>query len=151
MSERQDDRAEPRTRDTHGKTAVRYPVNRVLGVVETRAELDAATRALAAAGFPAEEISTLSGTLAADAVRSAGGRGGSLDIVMRMGEWTGLSDNEATLKAQYEQALRDGRFVIAVMATTDERRTAAARLLNDRGARFVHYFGCFGIERLDGD
>jgi len=130
-----------------GKTEIQYPLNRVLGVVETRADLDAATRELLAAGFFAEEIATLSGNLAADAVRSAGGRGGSLDIVMRMGEWTGLSDSEGAVKAQYEKALRDGRFVIGVLATTDERRTEAARLLTERGAGFVHYFGRFDIQR----
>jgi hypothetical protein len=52
------------------------------------------------------------------------------------------------IKDRYEQALRDHRFVLGVVAPTDERKRTAEAILATNGGHFIHYFNRFSIERL---
>ena len=52
------------------------------------------------------------------------------------------------LKQHYEQALRVGGFVLAVLAPTEERKELAARLLREDGAVDVNFPGRFAMEPL---
>ena len=65
------------------------------------------------------------------------GRTGLAGLAIRIAEKLGIENDEMAAKEHYEQALRDGRFLVAVSAPTDERRALAASLLRENGGHFV--------------
>jgi hypothetical protein len=101
-----------------------------------------------AGGFLASEIRVLSGPAAAERLGAKTGRSGLAGLAIRIAEKLGIEDNEMERKSSYESALREGGFVVAVAAPTDERKELAAALLRDAGAHTVNYFGRFTIEGM---
>ena len=128
--------------------AVRYPTNHVVAIVDTADQARAAWTALTGAAFLESEVTVTYGQAAAEAVAAATGRSGLTNLAMRVAERFGVVDDEMAMKERYEQALKEGHFVVAVLAPTEERKELAGRLLRDHGARFVHYMGRFSIEPL---
>ena len=120
---------------------VLYPENHVVGVVDTPAQLTSAAAALTGAGFRDSEFSVSSGRGAADAVQASTGRTGLANLAIRIAERIGIADDEMAVKNQYEQALRDGRFVVSVFAPSDERKSLAAQILRDHGGHFINFLG----------
>jgi hypothetical protein len=146
---------EPRTdRDATPKSAgqsaerVIYPTNHVVAVVDTPEQLTAAVTALTGAGFLESEVEVGSGRALADAVGASTGRTGLANLAIRVAERLGAADDEMMVKDQYEQALRDRRFVVSVLAPTDERKALAAQLLRDHGGHFINFLGRFSIEPM---
>jgi hypothetical protein len=131
-----------------GDTRVRYPTNSVLGVVDAPAQLERAVAALTSGGFLADEIQVATGAAAADAVHASTGRSGLASLAVRIAERLGIQDDEMEFKAHYEQALRDGRFVVMVSAATEARKERATELLREHGAHAVSFHGRFTIEGL---
>lgn len=125
-----------------------YPEQHVVAVVETGPAAGAALDALAGAGFLESELRVLHGPDEAERLEAGTGRRGLLDRVLRFAERIGIRNDELAAKNQYEDALRNGGYVVLVLAPTDERKDRAATLLAARGARLVNYFGRFAIERL---
>ena len=60
----------------------------------------------------------------------------------------GLKNSETEMKDRYEQALRDGHTVLAVLVPTEERKDRAARILKECGGRFMNYFGPLNVEQI---
>jgi len=146
---------EPRTdRDaaqtSAGKSAelVRYPENHLLGVVDAPEQLSTTLAALTDAGFRDSEVSVACGTAAADALDASTGRTGLANLAIRIAERIGIANDEMAVKDRYEQALRDGRFVVSVLAPTDERRELAATVLHDHSGHFINHLGRRTIEVL---
>lgn len=127
---------------------VRYPENHVLAIVDTESQLESAVHALESSGFLDAEVSVACGRSAADLLNANTGRRGLTNLVIRVASRLGLQNEESETKDQYEAALRDGQFVVAVLAPTDERKALAAELLGSHGARFINFLGRFSIERL---
>jgi hypothetical protein len=125
-----------------------YPMNQVVGVLDTEPQLVAAVKALTGGGFLASEINVATGPAAADHLRATTGREGLADLVIRVAEALGAMHEEMRVKARYEAALRANHFVIGVLAPTDERKRLAARMLREHGAHDVNYMSRFTIERL---
>jgi hypothetical protein len=141
--------AQPTPHDaTAGDTRVRYPTNTVLGVIDAQEELERAVAALTGGGFLAEEIQVATGPAAADAVHASTGRGGLANLAVRIAERLGIQDDEMEFKSHYEQALRDGRFVVMVAAATEARKARATEVLREHGAHAVSFHGRFTIEGL---
>jgi hypothetical protein len=126
----------------------RYPVNHVLAVIDTPAQLRAALDALESGGFTTSDIGVRCGEAMADALAAGSGRTGLSDLVMRFSEWIGLTNDEMAVKNRYEAALRDGQFIVSVAAETDERRDDAARLVREHGAHFVNFLGQYTMIRI---
>lgn len=146
---------EPRTnqdaaRDVAGSPSklVRYPADHVLGVVDTPEQLIAAVAALRDARFLDSEIDVWRGQAAADALDASTGRTGLAHLVIRVAERLGASNDEMAMKERYEQALRDGGFVVAVFAPTSERTELAAQTLREHDGHFINWMGRFTIEPL---
>jgi hypothetical protein len=85
----------------------------------------------------------------ADRLKASTGRGGLAGVAIRVAQKLGLEDDEMSLKSVYEQALRDGSFVVLVDAPTGERKERAAEVLRQHGAHSIHYLGRFLIEGMD--
>lgn len=126
----------------------RYPVDNLIAVVDTRAQLYKTARELTESGFLASEIGALTGPAAADAIDASTGRAGIAGALIRLAQWTGLTNEEIEIKDLYEQALREHQFVIGVRAPTVERKGIAERILAANHARFIHYFSRFSIQRV---
>lgn len=146
---------EPRTdRDTTPESSERptqafqYPVNHVVGIIETPAQLESAVAALETGGFLASEIAVGTGQATGDALDASTGRTGLAHLAIRVAEHLGISNDEMDMKDRYEQALRDGQFVIAILAPSDARKELAAQMLRAHGAHFVNFLGRFTIESM---
>jgi hypothetical protein len=125
-----------------------YPMNQVVGVLDTEQQLVAAVKALTSGGFLASEINVATGPAAADHLRATTGREGLADLAIRVAEALGVRNDEMKVKARYEAALRENQFVIGVLAPTEERKRLATRMLREHGAHDVNYMSRFTIERL---
>jgi hypothetical protein len=134
--------AEPRA------SAGQYPENHVLGVIDTAAEAAAAAAALTAGGFLASEVHVACGSDAAATLRAATGRTGLANVAIRIAQRLGVANHEMEVKATYEKALADGRFVLIVDAPTDTRRELATHLLGEHNAHAVAFLGRYSIEKL---
>jgi hypothetical protein len=131
-----------------GAGPVRYPQNQVVGIVDTADQARAAWTALTHSGFLESEVTVSYGEAAADQVDASTGRTGLARIAMRLAEHFGVENEEMATKERYEEALRGGRFVVAVLAPTEERKELAGQVLRDNGGRFVNFLGRFTIEPL---
>jgi len=127
---------------------IRYPTNAVIGILDTRDELEHAVQALIDAGFWESEIEVAVGEAVAEAVHATTGRTGITGLVLKVAQWLGVQDEEMEYKAHYEHALRDGHFVIVVQTPTGDRKTRAAEILRERHAYSLNFHGRYVIEEL---
>lgn len=127
---------------------VRYPTNHVVGAIDTVEQAERACQALLAGGFLESEVSVVTGQEAANRLHASTGRTGLADLAIRIADRLGLADDEMAVKATYEQALRDGAFLINVAAPSDERKDRAAQILLANGGRSVKHLGRFTIEHI---
>ncbi len=148
MSEPRADRDATQESPSTRAESVRYPTNHVIAVVDTSGQLRSVARALTEGGFLDSEIEVTCGQAAADALDASTGRTGLAHLAIRLAERLGISNDEMAVKERYEQALRDGRFVVTVVAPTDERKNRAGQILRDHGAHFVNFMGRYSMEIL---
>ncbi|HET7553279.1 MAG TPA: hypothetical protein VFK04_18440 [Gemmatimonadaceae bacterium] len=138
----------PATRTDENDAPIQYPEGNVVGIVDTVGQLESVIDALTDGGFLRSEIAIIYGEAAAERLNASTGRTGFTDLAMRLAAALGMPDDETMLKESYEQALRDGRFVVLVLAPTEDRKNLAARLLENYGGHFVNFLGRFTIEAL---
>lgn len=127
---------------------VRYPTNVVLGVLATEEQLERAVVALTSGGFLDSEIHVTAGPEAADALRASTGRTGLSGIAARIAQRLGVADSEMEFKSHYEQAMRDGRYVVGIDAPTEARKARATEILRAHDADAVSFHGRFTIEGI---
>jgi len=132
----------------HSLEPIRYPRQNVVAVIDTAQQMEDAVTALTAGGFLESEIGIGSGVDIADRMRETTGRSGFTAMAMRFSEALGMPNDESDVKGRYEQAMRDGQFVVAVLAPTSERKRRALDILASHGAHDAVYFGRFVIEKL---
>lgn len=147
MTSASHDDVSPHERDRPDEP-VRYPTNHVLAVFDTQPQLSRGVDALTAGGFLPAEVSIACGPEAADAVGASSGRGGLAGLANSIADWIGIENKEMEIKGRYEQAMRDGRYVVRVAAPTDERKDRAAEILAAHGAHTVTFHGRFTIEAI---
>jgi hypothetical protein len=128
------------------QNGVRYPEDRLVGLVDSPERLESVVDALTSGGIPRSEIEVTCGAAAAERLRENTGRTGLADLVMRFSEFIGMPNDESAIKNQYADALATGQLVISVPAASDDRREAAARILHELGATDVKFFGKRTIE-----
>lgn len=138
---------DPRMSELPGRP-VRYPTNSVIGVFDTLEQLDRAVASFTGGGFLASELHLATGNAAADAVHASVGRTGLAGLAARIATRLGIQDDEMEFKAHYEQAMRDGRYVLLVEAPTEDRKAQASELMRAGGAHSVSFHGRFSIEEI---
>ena len=127
---------------------VRYPENRVVALLDTRAQLESAVDALTSNGFLPSEIEVIHGAAASDKLRENTGRSGIAHLAMRFAESIGIPNDETTIKNEYADGLGKGQLLVAVLASTEERRKLAGRILEEGGGSSVRFFGQYTIESI---
>jgi hypothetical protein len=125
-----------------------YPEGNVVGIIDTLEQLEPAIEALLNNGFLRSEIEVVYGEAAAERLAASTGRTGLTDLAMRLVTALGMPDDETIVKTHYERALRDGHFVVLVLAPTEERKNLATRLLEGHGGHFVNFLGSSTIEKM---
>ena len=127
---------------------VRYPDNSVVAIIDTVENLSAVHAALIEGGFPESEIQVLCGADAAQALRDNTGRTGLSNLAMRIVTALGMPDDETMMKGEYADALHAGQFVVVVLASNEEQKTLAARMIQQHGGKFINFLGEWMIERM---
>jgi hypothetical protein len=127
---------------------VRYPEDHVVGVLDSPEAAAAAVRTLIDGGFLESEVHLACGVEAADRLRESTGRSGLTGAVLRLADRLHLWNDELAEKHEYEEALRAGSIVLAVLAPTEERKRRAAEVFREHGGRFVNFMGRWTSERL---
>lgn len=130
------------------KNAVRYPENNVVAVIDTLEELEELVASLTGGGFLKSEIREFHGQAAAEKLRASTGRSGLGGLAMQLVASIGMPNDETAMKNRYAQALADGRILVLVEASTDERKKLAAKLLREHGGKFVNFLGRYTIEPM---
>ena len=120
----------------------------LLAVLDTPEQVSSAVEALTGGGFLESEIEIRTGVDFADRMKESTGRGGLTGLAMRIAGSLGLENEETEAKDRYEHQMRDGRYVVRVVAPTPERKDVALHILNQHGAHDASYMGRFTIERL---
>ena len=138
----------PDTRQDVNDAPMQYPEGSVVGIVDSVDQLESAIEALTGNGFLRSEIVVVRGEAAAERLGESTGRTGFTDLAMRLAAALSMPDDETMVKDGYERALRDGHFVILVLAPTEDRKKLAARSLEEGGGHFVNFLGRFTIEAL---
>lgn len=134
--------------DADAVESVQYPVNHIVGVVDTAKQVSALVPDLIANGFMDSEIHVHSGINRAEALDESTGRGGLAGIAIRLAERLGIENIEMEQKERYEQAMRDGQYVVLVAAPTENRKDRAAETLAKHDAHTVSFHGRFTIEDI---
>ena len=132
----------------NNEESVQYPTNRVVAILDTQDQTACAVDALVQGGFLESEVELLRGNEEADRLGGGTGRGGLQDWFIRLTGSVGLKNAETEMKDRYEQALRDGNTVLAILTPTDDRKDRAAQILKECGGRFINFFGRLNVERI---
>ena len=125
-----------------------YPTNHVVAVLDTADQTSCALDALVSGGFLESEITLSRGMEDAERLGATTGRSGASDLWIRTLQKLGLENAEVEMKNRYEQALRDGRTIIFVLALTEERKSRAAEFLRNCGGHFINFFSRLAVERI---
>ncbi len=146
MTEGRPENTGAHARDDAMNKEVRYPENRVVGLLDTREQLESAVEALTSGGFLPSEIEVIHGAAASEKLRENTGRSGLSHLVMRFAESIGIPNDETVIKNQYADGLGMGQLLLTVLAPTEERRQVAGRVLEQHGGTSVRFFGRYTIE-----
>ena len=125
---------------------LRYPTNKLVGVVSTPEELRAAILALNKAGFGEDAIDVLCGKKGADRLDVTGEKHGPLARLYRFVEKFG--DMEAKNLREYQQELLGGHFLIAIDAAEEDKRAQALTILQTYGGHRVNFYGKWAVTGL---
>lgn len=127
---------------------IQYPIDHVLGILDTEDQTACALDALVNGGYLESEVHLGRGAETLERSEAGTGRRGIQDWFIRLFDRLGLKNAEIELKERYEQALREGRTVVAVLAPTEERKDRAAKILQNCGAHFINFYGRLNVERI---
>lgn len=145
MSEPRLDDADERRARARDEHTVQYPENRMVAILDFRDHISAAIDALTKHGFLPSEIEVYHGLSAAKTLQASTGRTGIAHVAMRFVEALHMPNDELALKHLYADALAEGRFVVSVLAPSEERQRLAAKLLREHGGGNVHFYSRYTI------
>ena len=118
-----------------------YPTNRVVGTIADAEHADAVVQALVNAGFERGAIDVLHGEEGLNRLDPTGAGHGVLERLQRAVIRTGAPAEEYRYLTHHVEDVRDGRFVIMVLAPERDKRTIVADILDANGAEFVGFYG----------
>jgi hypothetical protein len=128
--------------------SVKYHENHVIGIMPTAEDAISALGTLTESGFLETEVTLTCGVEIADRIRASSGRSGLIGQVLQVVDQFGAGGEELEARHQYEEALREGKCNVLVLAPTEERKRLAAEILRKHGGKFINFFGRLSIEQL---
>jgi hypothetical protein len=136
----------PKTDDSPKGRFRAYPMNRVIAILDSPRAAEAAVADLVAAGIPAGTVETACGERGLRELDLSGKRHGLLARIFRAVQGIG---EVAEYKERFEQALRDGKCLLAVDAAEDTVRRLIHQRLKACGARYINFFAPMTVQRLE--
>ena len=125
---------------------LRYPTNKLIGVVATPEELQATITELNKAGFEENEIDVLCGKEGADRLDVSGKYHG---LLARLYRYVGrLGDIESKNLQEYEQELLNGDYVLAIQVPDEDKRMQVLNVIKSHGGHAVTFYGRWTVEGL---
>ena len=124
-----------------------YPSRQVLAVIDDPTAVPKVVADLRETGVAERDMVVLSGEEGAARIDGLGASHGLFARLRRLLAFT-LMDQLPDF-VLYERALRDGRAVFTVRATSDERKRTIHGVLRRHGGHFTNYYGRFATEELD--
>ncbi len=118
-----------------------------MGILPSRAAVDAAISELRGDGVDLDAIRVLVGEDAALRIDGRGKHHGLLARIYRLVQFTQM--DQAPDFRRYELEVRRGHPVIAVRETDPARRRQVRAVLRRHGAHFINFYGRFYTETLD--
>jgi hypothetical protein len=128
------------------KRSIGSAVGRLLAVLDTPAEADAAAEALTKAGIEPAKIERFQGADDAALFDASGRRHGLRGRLYRLIEFSWA--DQAPDFAWYEAALREGRVVLSTRVRGQRQLRQAADILLAHGGHFINHFGWFETQEL---
>ena len=125
---------------------LRYPTNKLIGVVNTPEELQAAILELNKAGFGEDEINVLCGPKGADRLDVTGEQHGPLARLYRFVQKFG--DMESDTLREYGEELSSGHFLVTIEAGDEGKRARALNILQSHGGRRINFYGRWQVTGL---
>jgi hypothetical protein len=120
---------------------LRQPRNKLVGIINTPEELQAAIVELNKAGFGEDAIDVLCGKEGADRLDVTGDKHGPLARLYRFVE-------QAKNLPEYQQDLLSGHFLIAIEAAEEDKRAQALNILQSHGGHQINFYGKWIVEGL---
>ena len=129
---------------------IAYPTTRVVGTIGDAASARAAIEALLQAGVDRGDIDVLHGESDLHRLDPSGAEHGFLAQFQRtLIRLAGPVEESAHLSHHVED-VRAGRFVIMVLAKSQDRRDVVAGVLNAHGADFMGFYGRWAWSSMSG-
>ena len=122
-----------------------YPMNRLFGIVETRAQVDAILEGLYAMGYSEQAVNAATGDEAVERVDMDGERSGLRGRIVRAIQHLG---GEYEAMQNYMAAMSAGRWVVTVPVDDDEERAEIIALFEQHGAERLAHFKKALVEYL---
>jgi hypothetical protein len=123
----------------------RYPLRRVVAVIDDDANVQAALRALGQAGVDVTKVNVLMGLEGARLLDRTGAGHGLRARLLRLGQWGAYEGDALDI---HERALNDGRNVVYVPVRGDHQRAQVVDILRTAGGQYLLYFRLWSIEIL---
>jgi hypothetical protein len=122
---------------------VKYPLHKVVGVLETVEALERCIEELREHRFKNEDIETFYGDEGVEKIDLEGTRHGTMGKLLRIMQHLGP---DRTYVERYEKYLRDGDAIIMVHVTNSGRKGMAAEVIHKYTHHRVTYFGLLMME-----
>ena len=123
----------------------RYPLRRVVAVIDDDANVQAALRALGQAGVDVTKVNVLMGLEGARLLDRTGAGHGLRAQLLRLAQWGAYEGDALDI---HERALNDGRNVVYVPVRGDHQRARVVDILRTAGGQYLLYFRLWSIEIL---
>jgi hypothetical protein len=125
---------------------IRYPVDRLLAVIDDAAQAAGVAAELVERGIPSPDITLLRGMEGAERLDGTGASNGLRARMRRLVDFT-VADQLVDM-AWYEWAVRDGRVVIMIRVRGDGPRSMALDVLRRHSGHFINHYGRFATEEV---
>jgi hypothetical protein len=127
------------------KRFYRYPLNRVVAVIDDAPDLGLALADLGSAGYDVSKVNVLSGRRGAMLLDPTGVRHGLRGQLLRWRQGYGYETDSLGIHAA---ALLDGRHVVYVPVKGDQERQRVLDVLRARGGHHLLHFRRWTIEEF---
>jgi hypothetical protein len=136
-----------RHRDSDQDHVLRYPMHRMVAILDDEAAVQVALRELARAGIEPSGVVVLSGEEGVALLDPGGERHGLTGRLLRLAQWTAEEGNALEV---HREALAAGKRVVYVPAHGQHQRDDVAAALTAAGGHDLAYFGRWTVEKSIG-